>query len=267
MRLEQDAVDLFEIDAFGLIAHGFQETGEAKVAGATQEAIGGADDEGESFLGKSVVGETDGVELTEDEVMDLVGVEPGDDDRKGDAGLDVLVDAEVEIGQEGRLANQNQVVIFGEVFQQQPQLAQAGHLQEMGVVDDGGDHEAEVVEAESLFDEPLFAGEIAAVNFETEGLAQDAQGIAVSVQGAGDGGGDEALGIMILERLFDDRFAGAGLAQKQAQAALLAVDPQGVEDMLLVRQQRNGVGMEGTGAQAEIGTDHGSIFQNEDELG
>ena len=82
--LEQDAVDLLEIDAFGLVAHGFEQTGQATVAGAAQEAIGGADDEGEGFLGKGVVGE--------DEAADLVGVESGDDDRKGNAGLDVLVD-------------------------------------------------------------------------------------------------------------------------------------------------------------------------------
>ena len=36
--LEQDTVDLFEIDAFGLIAHRFEQTGQAKVARATQEA-------------------------------------------------------------------------------------------------------------------------------------------------------------------------------------------------------------------------------------
>lgn len=148
MGLEQDAVDLFEIDAFGLVAHGFEQTGQAQVAGATQEAVGGTDNEGESFLRKSVVGEADGVELGEDELMDLIGVEPGDDDRKGDAGLDVLVDAEVEIGQERGLADQNQVVILGEVFEQQPQFAQAGHFHEMGVVDDGSNHHAEMVEAE-----------------------------------------------------------------------------------------------------------------------
>ena len=39
--LEQDAVDLFEIDAFGLIADGFEQTGQTQVAGATQEAVGG----------------------------------------------------------------------------------------------------------------------------------------------------------------------------------------------------------------------------------
>ena len=31
MGLEQDAVDLFEIDAFGLVTHGFEQTGQAKV--------------------------------------------------------------------------------------------------------------------------------------------------------------------------------------------------------------------------------------------
>jgi hypothetical protein len=48
--LEQDAIDLFEIDAFGLIADGFQETGKAKIADTTQEAFGGTRDESEGFL-------------------------------------------------------------------------------------------------------------------------------------------------------------------------------------------------------------------------
>ena len=36
--------------------------------------------------------------------------------------------------------------------------------------------------------------------------------------------GDQALGIVLDERLFDDAFAGAGLADDEAQAALLAAD-------------------------------------------
>ena len=60
--MEQDAVDLLEIDAFGLVRHSFEQTGLTKVAGAALEAVGGADDEGEGFLGKGVVGETDSVE-------------------------------------------------------------------------------------------------------------------------------------------------------------------------------------------------------------
>jgi len=265
--LEQDAVDLFEIDAFGLIADGFEQTGQTQVAGATQEAVGGADDEGEGFLGKGVVGEADGIELADNELVDLVGIEPGDDDGKGDAGLDVLVDAEVKIGQERGLADQNQVVILREVFEQQTQFTQAVHFHEMGVVDNGSNHHTEMVEAERFLDETFFTGEVTAIDFQTKGVAKDAQGVAVRVEGAGDSGGDEAFLVMILERLLDDRFAGAGLAQEQAQPALLTMDPKGVENVLLMRQQRNGVGVEGTGAQAEIGTDHGSIFQNEDELG
>ena len=66
---EQDAVDLFEVHAIGLVAHGFEQTGQAKVAGATQEAVGGADNEGEGFLEKGIMGEA--------EAADLVGVKSG----------------------------------------------------------------------------------------------------------------------------------------------------------------------------------------------
>jgi hypothetical protein len=39
------------------------------------------------------------------------------------------------------------------------------------------------------------------------------------------------------EGLFEHALAGAGFAQDQAQAALLGVDAQDVEDFLLVNQQ------------------------------
>ena len=152
-------------------------------------------------------------------------------------------------------------------FQQQPQFTQAVHFHEMGVVNDGGNHDAEMVEAERFLDETFFAGEVTAIDFQAKGVAQDAQGVAIGVESAGHGGGNQAFLIMILEGLFDDRFTRAGLSQQQAQPALLAMDPQGIENVLLMRQQRNGVGVERAGAQAEIGTDHGSFFQNEEILG
>lgn len=92
----------------------------------------------------------------------------------------------------------------------------------MSIVNNGSNHDAEMVEAERLFDQTLFVGEISAVNFETKSLAKDAQGVALRVQGSGDSGSDQAFLIMILERVLDDRFTGSGLAQEQAYLAVLA---------------------------------------------
>ena len=66
------------------------------------------------------------------------GFEPFGDDRVGDAALDVVVDAEVEVGEQAGPADEDEVVVLGEVLEEQPQLAQVGQVHEVGVVEDGG---------------------------------------------------------------------------------------------------------------------------------
>jgi hypothetical protein len=39
MRLKQDAVDLFQVDGFGAIAHGFESGAEAQVSGAPKDTF------------------------------------------------------------------------------------------------------------------------------------------------------------------------------------------------------------------------------------
>ncbi len=75
MGLEEDAVDLFEVDGAGLVAHGFDERAQAQVAGAAQEAFAGADDEREGFGGEGVVAQAGAVELVEDELFDGFGTQ------------------------------------------------------------------------------------------------------------------------------------------------------------------------------------------------
>jgi len=77
------------------------------------------------------------------------------------------------------------------------------------------------------------------------------------VEGAIDYGCDDALGIMRKEGLFEDTLAGAGFAEEQAQPALLGVDEEDVEDLLLVRQQGEGFGGEGMALEAKVRTKHG----------
>ena len=48
--LDEDAIDLFEVYFFDLIADRFQEGGKAKISDATQDSFRGTDDEGQGFV-------------------------------------------------------------------------------------------------------------------------------------------------------------------------------------------------------------------------
>ena len=137
--------------------------------------------------------------------------------------------------QQGRLADEHQVVGAREVLAEQAQFAQAVGGHEVGVVNDGDEHFAGAMDAEGLLDQQAFAVMVAALELDLERLAEDAQGVVVGVQGAVDDRGDHAFGVVVEQRLFEDAFAGAGFAEHQAEAALLGVDAEDVEDFLLVR--------------------------------
>ena len=127
----------------------------------------------------------------------------------------------------------------------------------MGVVDDGHEHFAGAVQAEGLLYEQSLALAVAARELDLEGLAENAQGVGVGVQGPVNHRGNHPLGVVGEERLFEDALAGARLAQDQAKAALLGVNLEDLEDFLLMGEQRERVAVEGVFLQAEMGTDHG----------
>ena len=126
----------------------------------------------------------------------------------------------------------------------------------MGVINDGDQHFAGAVEAEGLLDQEAFAVMVAALELDLEGLAEDAQGIVVSMEGAVDHRGHHALGVVVDQGLFEDGFSGARLAQDQAEAALLGVNPEDFEDLLLVFEQREVLGVERVALEAEVRTYH-----------
>ena len=159
--------------------------------------------------------------------------------------------------QQRRLTDEHQVVGAGEVLAEQAQLAQAVGLQEVGVVDDGHEHFAGAVQAEGLLHEQALALAVAARELDLEGLAENAQGVGVAVQGPVNHRGDHPLGVEGEERLLEEALAGARFAQDQAKAALLGVDLEDLEDFLLMGEQRERVAVEGVFLQAEMGTDHG----------
>src|SRR6185312_2336535 len=206
--LHEDAVDDVDINDAGGRTDGFDEAADAEVAGLAQDAVGGADDEVDGRRREGVVAEAGMIEFAKDEVAQGVGREPFGDRRVGHAAFDVVVDAEIEVGEQAGAAEEDEVVGLGEVFEQQPQAAEVGEVHEVGVVEDGSEALAGVVEGERLFDEFAFAVERRMLEFDAEGVAEDFDGVGISVQCAGDGG-DEVLVVgESLEGLFDDGFAG-----------------------------------------------------------
>ena len=90
--LNEDAVDLLEIDGADLVAHRFDQRAEAQIAGAPQQAFGGADEESQGLRAESVVAQAGAVELGQDEGLRGLGSQAGQDDRIGDPGADFFID-------------------------------------------------------------------------------------------------------------------------------------------------------------------------------
>jgi hypothetical protein len=144
----------------------------------------------------------------------------------------------------------------GKVLAEQAQFAQAVGRHEVGIVNDGHEHFAGAVDAEGLLYQQAFTVMVATLELDLKRLAEDAQRVVVSVQRAVDHGGDHAFGVVLEQRLFEDAFAGARFAEHQAQAALLGVDAENVEDFLLMRQKADSIGVERSALKAKVGTDH-----------
>ena len=82
----------------------------------------------------------------------------------------------------------------------------------MGVVDNWREHLAALVLLVGLFDEALFAFEVAAVGFDAKGLTQDAQYRVVGVERAVDDGRQQTLGVVQAQGLLEHALARTGLA-------------------------------------------------------
>jgi hypothetical protein len=89
--------------------------------------------------------------------------------------LDVFVWRERQRGEQVWLRDENDVVGFGEVLEEQAQPSEVSDLDEVRDVDDGCQHLAGVVDAMGFLDEALFAAEVATVGIDLKGFAQDAQ--------------------------------------------------------------------------------------------
>jgi hypothetical protein len=91
VRLNEHAIDLFEVHDPGLVAHGFDEGAEAEIARAAQESLAGANDQGQRFLGEGVMAQTGAIELAQNELFGGLRTDPWQERRIGDARADFLV--------------------------------------------------------------------------------------------------------------------------------------------------------------------------------
>jgi len=214
MRLDQDTVNLLEIHGFSVIADGFDQRRETEIADSTQNAFRGAHNELEGFFGEGVMAEAGTIKLVENELVGLIGIEFWNDDGISDPGFDIFVDGKANLVEQRRLSNEDDVVVFWEIFEEKAEFSQANNRHQMGIVNNGNEHFSEVIESESFLDEAFFTSVIAAVKVDLKGLAKNAQGIGVGMESAGDGRRNQSLGIVIFEGFLNGGFTGAGFAHE-----------------------------------------------------
>jgi len=206
VRLDEDGVNLLKVDGFGAISDGFDHGADAEVFDGSEGAFGTAGDEVGGGFGEGAVRETNTFELVVDVGGEVCGGELFEFCGVGDPRFYVLVGTELEGGVEGWLPDEDEVMVFGEVFEEEAEFAEGFDRDEVGVVDDGDENFPSGVEVSCFFDESGFAFVVVAVAVEVEGLAEETE--------------DVVPGVVI----FEDGFSGAGFSDDEAEAALLGVD-------------------------------------------
>ena len=151
--------------------------------------------------------------------------------------MEVFINTELERGHEGRLFDEDEVVVLGKVFEEKPEFTQSFDGHKVGVVNDGEKDFPFGVEGTSFFDETGFAFVVRSVAFEIEGLAEEAQDVVPAMEGAVDDGDDPVLGVIFEKMIFEDGLAGAGFAEEEAEPAELGVGLDDVTMALLVWEQ------------------------------
>jgi hypothetical protein len=104
--LQKYAVDLGEVDGFGVITNRFEQGGDAEVATASEQTFGGAEDQIEGLLGEGVVSQTHAVEFAQDVGLEFLGEQGLHHVGVGDAGAEVVVDQQPELVEHGGLGDE-----------------------------------------------------------------------------------------------------------------------------------------------------------------
>ena len=118
MGLVEDAVDVLVVDGASLCAYGFDHGSDGEVFDGAKVAEGDFADEVDGLGGEGVVGEPAAVEVVVDEVAGALGTQRFEVGGLGDAASDVLVVAALEHFEQFGLADEHEVAVFGEVFEQ-----------------------------------------------------------------------------------------------------------------------------------------------------
>jgi hypothetical protein len=155
--LHEDGVDLLEADGPGLVADGFDQRSDAEVLDGPEASLGKAEDEVDGIFAEGGMGQAGEVELLVDvageggvgEEVELGGV--------SDAALEVELGPELEGGVEGGLADEDEVVVLGEVLEHEAEFVEGFDGQEVGVVDDRDDGPAPAVLGAGFGDEAVRA--------------------------------------------------------------------------------------------------------------
>ena len=88
MRLDEHVIDLLEINDAGLVTDRFNESAQAEIAGAAQEALAGADDQGQGLSGKGVVTQASPIQLGQDKLFDDLSLLEWDHEKGKDGNWD-----------------------------------------------------------------------------------------------------------------------------------------------------------------------------------
>ena len=191
--LKKDAIYLFEVNGFDAISNGFEERGNTKVASPAKDALGRTNDEGQGILGKSVVTKACTIELAEDEGFHVVWGELRHDDGISDTAFYVVVDGKGKSGKKRGLADEDKVVIFGKVFKEEPKLAKGMNVHEVGVIDEGNKHLAQMIQTKGLINKTALTAKALALDIGLKSFAKDAKGGEVGMEGSIDDGRDDSL--------------------------------------------------------------------------
>ena len=99
--------------------------------------------------------------------------------------MEVFINTELERGHEGRLSDEDEVVVLGKVFEEKPEFTQSFDGHKVGVVNDGEKDFPFGVEGTSFFDETGFAFVVPPRRFRDRRLGRGGAGCCASYGGSG----------------------------------------------------------------------------------
>ena len=119
MWLHQDAIDNVDVDRSTVgSSNGLKHCGQTQVATSTKNAICRTNNELRRAGCKCSMRQPKAIQFAMDELTYHVIMQPLGYDRVGNPALDILIDGQVQIRKQLHLADQNEIVVLGEIFKQ-----------------------------------------------------------------------------------------------------------------------------------------------------